>query len=149
MAHTVSALLALEIHRVLEDVEDRRDLLVRLWSMHRDRGPMLEAAFSRWKTLRSRELDALKPEVVVELDVFYSALESWLEYLRETEDMPLHLDVHWRQHHMHLVATGRRALELLDAPPRVEVPEADRDGRSFLEGFALQNTDLAVFTLEE
>lgn len=135
---SISSLLALEIERILADLEERRALLVELWSMHRSRWPQAEASFSRWRTLRSPQLDSLPAEVVVRIDDFYAALEDWLDYVRTTEDMPLHLDWNWRQHQARLVATGRRALEVLDAAPKTTVPEVDRDGRSFLEAFALR-----------
>ena len=106
MPNTVPALLALEIERVLRDVAERRVLLVELWGMHRQRAPMADAAFSRWKTLRSEELDQLAPHEVVRVDLFYLALEQWLDYLSTTEDMPLHLDNAWREHYAALAQTG-------------------------------------------
>ncbi len=133
MPTPIPALIAMEIERVLSDLDARRDMLVRMWAFHRDRWPLAEAAFSRWKTLRARQLDALSPRAAVEVDRFYEALEAWLAYVRTTEDMPLHLDWNWRQHHARLVATGRRALAVLDRPPTAPVPAADADGRSFLD----------------
>ena len=149
MSRAVSSLLALEIQRVVEDVDERRELLVRLWGMHRDRWPLAQTAFSRWKTLRSEQLDQLAPDVVVRVDAFYAALEDWLTYLETTEDMPLHLDWNWRQHHTQLAVTGRRALEVLDPPPTADVPEVDRDGRTFLEGFALRRRRATTAWTEE
>lgn len=121
---------------------------MRLWGMHRDRWPMAEAAFSRWRTLRAEQLDALAPHVVIRVDAFYEALEDWLGYLATTEDMPLHLDWSWRQHHTRLSVTGRRALEVLAPPPAVHVPDVDRDGRSFLEGFSVRRPPASTWTEE-
>ncbi len=138
MATNVSALLALEIQRVLEDFAERQALLVRLWSMHRDRAPMANIAFSRWKTLRTDQLDQLRPEVVVGVDAFYLALEEWLAYVATTEDMPLHLEHAWEVRRAILEETAEVALDLLGAAPSAPTPDADSDGRTFLEAFALK-----------
>lgn len=138
----VRALLALEIQRILHDVEERRALLVRLWGIYRHRQPALDAGFSRWQTLRARELDALRPELVVALDRFYVELDDWHRWAATTQEMPLHLDEHWGRRADRLHAAGTEALALLGPPPAPEPPEADRDGAPLLEGLLPRKKDV-------
>lgn len=130
----VRALLALELRRILHDLAERRELLVRLWGIYRHRGPQRDAGFSRWHTLRARELDALAPELVVALDRFYEELVDWQRWASTTEDMPLHFDAGWKRRLERLDAAGTAALALLGDPPLPEPPAADRDGAPLLEG---------------
>jgi len=134
----VHALLSLEITRVLSDLEARRALLVRLWSVHRDRWPLSDVAFSRWKTLRHAQLDVLRPDAAVAVDDFYETLEALQDYVATTVDMPLHLDWQLRAYLTRLSVTGRTALARLGPTPVVAVPDIDRDGETVLDGLLLE-----------
>jgi hypothetical protein len=137
-AARINALLALEIARVLSDLEARRALLVRVWGLHRDRWPLAEVAFSRWKTLRQPELDALSPDAAVAVDQFYETLESFVDYVSRTVDMPLHLNWQIRAYLARLTVTGNGAMALLGPPPNIPIPEVDADGVTVLDGLMLE-----------
>ena len=117
-------LLALEVRRVLEDVSARERLVVKVWSVHRHRWPMEEAAFSRWTTLRWPELSLLEMEESLALDAFYESLEAFRGYVRRTRDMPLHLEERYAELREDLHRTGQAMLTLLDAEGP-EVPASD------------------------
>ncbi len=106
-------LLALDIERILHQLEDRRDFLLDRWSFHRDRTPFLWTVFSRWPTLRYRQLQHLEPAVTLILDDFYEQLEAFRLYIRTTEDMPEALEEVYDEAHRTLASRGNRALEAL------------------------------------
>jgi len=118
-------LLALEVLRVMEDVSARRHLIVKVWSVHRHRWPMEEAAFSRWTTLRWPELSLLEMEESLALDAFYRALENFRGYVRRTRDMPLHLEEQYAELNDEIFRTGTAILDLLDIALPQPQPQAD------------------------
>ena len=96
--------------------------------------PLLEAAHSRWQTLRQPELDQLTAYQAVEVDGFYGALQRLVTYVRVTVDMPLHLDETLEVHLRVLQEQGLRALAALGQDLGDPRPEADRDGASVIDG---------------
>jgi hypothetical protein len=118
----------LEISRIVEDLEVRKEFLVQMWSMHRDRGPFLDTVSSRWNTLTFSDLAWLESEEVLVVETFYRELEEFRLYIRFTQDMPNMLSSRYEWMHRRLEAYGRMALERLGgapARPLVEFEEED------------------------
>lgn len=119
-------LVALEIARVVEDLSERREFLVQIWSLHRDRSPLLDTIFTRWRTISMTDLALLPSEAIVACDAFYRELEELKFYFQFTQDMPTTLDEVYIAALQRIVAVGELALSLLGgAPPRplVEIAE--------------------------
>lgn len=134
MDDPVPRLLAMEITRILRDLERRHEVLVRAWGLHRERWPFLDAAHARWKTLRQPQLDQLTALQAVEVDGFYAAHERMTQYVRTTVDMPLHLDETLEVYLNLLKEQGARALAALDQELPDPRPANDRDDASVIDG---------------
>lgn len=122
----LAPLIAVEIDRIVEDLEVRRAYLVELWGRCRDRGPFLDTVFSRWRSLDFRELAVLEVDVVMACEAFYRELDDLRLYFRFTEDMPATLDERIDGAMLRLSATGRHAIAGLGGVPErpmVEFPE--------------------------
>ncbi len=119
-------LIALEIDRVLDDLERRRDFLIEVWGHHRARAPFLDSTFSRFRTLGMQDLVLLD---VVELDLvsaFYRELGDLRLYLGHTEDMPRALTVRYDASLVRLQRLGDEALGALGgapSPPVIDLGE--------------------------
>lgn len=87
-AERVRKLLALEISRIVEDLDVRRDFLLDVWSVHRKREPFLDAVYSRWTTLGFPLLAELRTDEVAVVDAFYRELDEFRLYISYTQDMP-------------------------------------------------------------
>jgi hypothetical protein len=112
-------LIALEIVRVVEDLDARRETLVEWWSRFRDRAPLLDTVFSRWRTLAMADLALIDPDAIVACDTFYRELDELRLYFQFTQDMPTTLDERYTEALGRIVGYGQLALELLGgAPPR-------------------------------
>lgn len=110
-------LLALEIDRIVEDLELRRDFLLDTWSRHRDRGPFLDTVFSRWTTLSMTDLGLVEAEALLACESFYRELEDFRLYIRFTQDMPTTLADRYDVALQHLAAYGALAIERLGGAP--------------------------------
>jgi hypothetical protein len=122
-------LLALEIARILDDLESRRTFLLEVWSRHRDRGPLLDTVFSRWRTLSMTDLALIDSDAIVACDAFYRDLEELRLYFQFTQDMPTTLDVQYENAVEHIAASGALAVQLLGgAPERPLVEFAEEPG---------------------
>ena len=126
-AERLRKLLALEVARVLEDLELRRDLLLELWGRTRDRSIFLDTVHSRWKTLGFPELTLLETETVAALDTFFRELEELRFYFRFTEDMPVHLADTYELGIVRLEAVGRYAIDALGGVPELPMIEFPED----------------------
>lgn len=125
-AEKLRKLLALEISRIIEDLELRRDVLVELWGRTRDRGMFIDTVFSRWATLGFPDLLDLETDQVAAVDTFYRELHDLRFYFRFTEDMPAHLLDTYDLALRRLGAYGEHALEQLGGAPErpfIEFPE--------------------------
>ena len=90
-SHRATALrreVARDIHRIIEDLDFRREFLRDIWSVHRDRGPFIDTAVARWTELDASDLLHFTVTEVAQMDAFYRALADFQMYLRYTEDMP-------------------------------------------------------------
>ena len=119
-------LFVLEITRIMEDLEFRRDLLLEIWGRHRDRGPMIDTVFSRWSTLGFDDLALLDSELMVVLDAYYRELEELKLLFGYTEAMPTSLGelYDWRFERLSIVA--KDVIDKLGGPPeRPELPSFD------------------------
>ena len=92
-ADRLRLLLSMEIRRVTEDLERRRQLLVQVWGRQRVRVPFVETTFNRWTTLGFDDLTLLTTPEITSLDAFYRELDEVRLYLSYTEDMPRNLDL--------------------------------------------------------
>lgn len=87
-ATTLRNEVARDIHRIIEDLDFRREFLRDIWSAHRDRGPFIDTAVARWTELDANDLLHFSSDEVVKMDSFYRALADFQMYLRYTDDMP-------------------------------------------------------------
>lgn len=135
-------LLALEIHRIVEDLELRRSVLLELWGRTRDRGMFLDTVFSRWATLGFPDLLALEPQEVVLVDTFYRELHELRFYFRFTEDMPVTLSDTYDVGLIRLKGYGELVVEAFGGPPdrpMIEFPEDEPSSEEPTGLFALED----------
>lgn len=112
-------LLALEVERIIEDLEAREVLLLEVWSRHRDRGPFLDTLHTRWRSLSLPDMATLEGDQLVALESFYRELDDLTMYFRFTQDMPTTLSDVYADGLRRLRAYGDIALDALGgAPPR-------------------------------
>jgi len=126
------ALLALEISRIVDDLEQRKEFLVQMWSVHRKREPFLETVFSRWTTLNFEQLGYLDLEELVIVEGFYRELDEFRLYIRFTQDMPNMLSNRYDTLLKRLEAYGRLAIEALGGAPERPMVEIDDDDDDLL-----------------
>lgn len=110
-------LLALEVSRIVEDLDVRRSILVELWSRQRDRGPLLETVFSRWRTLSMIDLALVDADAMLACEAFYRELDDLRLYFQFTQDMPTTLEERYNEALMRITAYGRLAVGLLGGTP--------------------------------
>ena len=103
-------LLALEIHRVSDDLLRRRDLLLEVWGRHRSRSPFLDTTFQRYRTLAMGELLELESREIEVVESFYRELNDLRFYLAHTDDMPRALSMVLDSSLARLRAAARLAL---------------------------------------
>lgn len=116
-ARRLKTLLALEISRIVEDLISRRDFLVQMWSLHRDRTPFLETLSSRWSSLTMGELLNLEDEHLVAIEAFYREVDEFRLYIRFTQDMPVMLSGRYDWMTKRLESYGQQAVEHLGGAP--------------------------------
>ncbi len=121
------ALLALEISRIVDDLDVRKEFLIQMWSLHRQREPFLETVFSRWTTLDFTDLSLLSLEEVVVVESFYRELDEFRLYIRFTQDMPTMMTTRYGQLLVRLEAYGRKAVEVLGGAPERPLVEIDSE----------------------
>jgi len=134
-------LLALEVARIVEDLEAREEFLVDVWSRHRDRGPFIDTLHTRWRSLSLPDLATLDGDVLVALESFYRELDDLTMYFRFTQDMPTTLADTYRDGLRRLAAYAAIAIDALGGvPPRPMVEfedevddEAEVDGQLLAE----------------
>jgi hypothetical protein len=143
-------LLALEIHRITEDLSMREEWLVDTWNRHRDRGPFLDTLFSRYRTLSMTDLALLDPGALMSCEAFYRELEALRLYFRFTQDMPATLADRYRESLRRIRAYGQMALEALGGAPEqpvLEWPEGEEPPAD--AGELLATPQLAVVGSDE
>jgi hypothetical protein len=135
-------LIALEVSRIVEDLDVRKEFLIAMWSSHRDRAPFLETVYSRWNTLSFTDLACLELEEVVVIDTFFRELEEFRLYIRFTQDMPTMMSSRYDWMLRRLEGYGRLALEALGgAPERPLVEFEDEDPEVPLLRYAIPDPD--------
>lgn len=110
-------LLAMEIDRIVEDLEFRRDFLMDTWSRHRDRGPFLDTVFSRWRTIAMTDLALIDSSTMVACEAFYRELDDLRLYFQFTQDMPATMSERYDEGLKRVAAYGALAIELLGGAP--------------------------------
>ncbi len=121
-------LLALEVHRIMDDLSMREEWLVDTWNRHRDRGPFLDTIFSRYRTLTMTDLALLDSGALLACEAFYRELEALRLYFRFTQDMPATLADRYRESLRRIHAYGQMALDALGGAPEqpiVSWPEGE------------------------
>jgi len=137
-------LLALEVSRIVEDLEARRELLLEVWSRHRDRGPFVDTLHSRWRTLTMPDLATLDTEMVLHVEAFYRELDDLSLYFRFTQDMPTTLADAFDEGLLRLQAYGAMAIDALGGVPvrpLVEFAEDVDDDEIVVEADELRPAD--------
>lgn len=127
-AERVALLIAMEIARIVDDLEVRQAFLLDIWGRHRDRGPFLDSVFSRWGTLGFPELALLPGDALLKVEEFYRELEEFRLYLRFTEDMPTTMAESYRWQLRRLAGYGEQAVEALGGTPErplLDFPDTD------------------------
>ena len=127
-AEKLRKLLALEIDRIVEDLELRREVLLELWGRTRDRGMFIDTVFSRWASLGFPELLEIGTDEVAAVDTFYRELHELRFYFRFTEDMPVHMADAYDHALDRLRGYGGMAIERLGGAPErpfIEFPDED------------------------
>jgi hypothetical protein len=132
-AERLRRLVALEVARIVDGLESRRDFLLRMWGRHRDRQPFLDTIHNRWKTIGFPDLALLDPEEVAAVDGFFAKLDEFKLYVSYTQDMPTSMAERYDFAVERLRAWAEVALEQLGGAP--EGPSVfDSDDRA---GFLL------------
>lgn len=137
--------LALEVDRIVEDLEFRREVLLELWGKHRDRGMFLDTVHTRWASLGFPDLLELETNEVALLDTFYRELQELSFYFRFTEDMPVTMSVTYDMGLNRLKAYGELALEALGGPPErplIEFPEDEDEAADSAPAEAEDDPDI-------
>lgn len=114
-------LLAMEIDRIVEDMELRREFLLDTWSRHRDRGPFIDTVFNRWRTLSMVDLALIEADAMEACEAFYRELEDFQLYMQFTQDMPTTLAERYDIALKHIAAYGALAVERLGGAPELPI----------------------------
>lgn len=129
-AERVAYALALEIARIVDDLQLREVFLVEMWGRHRDRGPFLDTLFSRYATLGFAELALFPVDAIGKVDEFYRELEEFRLYVRFTEDMPTSIADAYRWQLRRLEAYAEQAVDALGGTPErplLDIPDEVED----------------------
>jgi hypothetical protein len=118
-------LLALEMSRIVEDLDARRDMLIEVWGRHRDRSPFIDTVHTRWRTVGLPDLATLPTDVLVAVESFYRELDDLTLYFRFTQDMPTTLADAYDDGLRRLSAYAALALEALGGAPKRPLVEFD------------------------
>ena len=113
----IEHLIKLEISRILDDLDLRRDFLIDVWSKPRDRGPFLDTIANRWSGLGFADLVFLEPQNATILDTFYREIHEFRFYLMFTEEMPTTLARTYDEYAERITEIGKIALDALGGPP--------------------------------
>lgn len=111
----VAYMLSLEVRRIVEDLELRMSLLVRVWSKMRSRQPLLNLLRCRFERVRPDDLLLLPMECMDLLDQFYRQLDEFRLYLQVTEDMPTALEIRYLHYQSVLTKISHSLLGRLNA----------------------------------
>ena len=125
-------LLALEVARIVDDLEIRRDFLVQMWSKHRDRSPFVDTVHNRWKTVGFPDLSALDVETVATVDAFFRKVDEFKLYVCYTQDMPTTMGKRYDFAVERLRAYGEAALDSLGGVPTLADDLDDPDRASLM-----------------
>lgn len=110
-------LLAMELDRIVTDLEWRKGFLLEVWSRHRDRGPFLDTVFSRWRTLALSDLALMEIETVTACEAFYRELDELRMYFQFTQDMPTTMESRYDEATVRIRAYANLAIQLLGGVP--------------------------------
>lgn len=135
-ADRLRRLSALEIARIVDDLQKRRDFLLRMWSKHRDRRPFLDTIHNRWKTVGFPDLALLDPDEVAVVDGFFAKVDEFKLYMSYTQDMPTTLTDRYDFVVRRLETWAEAALDALGVEPERPVVVEEEDREAFLLSLA-------------
>jgi hypothetical protein len=81
-------LIALDADGVMRRLEERKDEMIAMFSLHRDREPLLSPLRSWVPSASFQELAQLSTEQQTAVSAFYEVLDALRWYFRYTNDMP-------------------------------------------------------------
>lgn len=136
-AERLRRLLALEIARIVDDLELRRDFLVRMWSKHRDRQPFLDSVFHRWRSVGFPDLAEFETDQVVAIDAFFRKVDEFRLYACYTQDMPTGLSDRLDSVIGRLRTLGEAAIDALGGLPERPAVLDDETREGFLLAFPM------------
>ena len=135
-------LIALDARALMARLEARKDDMIAMFSLHRDREPLLSPLRSWVPSASFQDMAVLSPREQGAVAAFYEALDSLRWYFRYTSDMPgaaqrsfaLHRKALRAAHEALCVALGPRVPEVVEAvateaPPVAKEPARPRRRR--------------------
>lgn len=84
----IASIIYRELRRIVFEIEDRRDILFKLWSKERVRAPLLRVLRNRYDEIKVESLMLFPSSLLAEIDSFYMLLDKFIFYVSYTEDMP-------------------------------------------------------------
>ena len=139
-AERLRRLIALEVARIVDGLESRRDFLLQMWGRHRDRQPFLDTIHNRWKTIGFPDLALLEVDEVAVIDGFFAKLDEFKLYISYTQDMPTTLTERYDFAVERLRAWAEITLEGIGGPPQRSDVFDSEDRAGFL--LSLPNEDV-------
>lgn len=121
----VRNLVALDAAALMSRIAARAGEMVGLFSLHRDREPLLTPLRSRLPEMSFRELSLLSAREQRAVSLFVEELEALRWYFRYTADMPSTAEQRFRQHRRGLEACYEQLVAAVGAP-RADEPEPSR-----------------------
>lgn len=138
-------LIALDADGVVKRLDERKDEMIAMFSLHRDREPLLSPLHSWVPSATFQELSLLSTRQQTAVTAFYEVLDGLRWYFRYTNDMPGTAQQVFAHHRKKLVAAHARLCEALGpaaslpaptesevvppAPPEKKKPRAGRRPR--------------------
>ena len=89
---SILTLLRVDAQRLFERIKYRRPEYMQIFSAKRTRDHFGRIFQNRYESTQVSDLKHCSPEVIVELDRFYTKIDDLRWYLETTEDMPATLD---------------------------------------------------------
>lgn len=119
---SVAQQLAVEIRRVVDDLETQRLFLLEFWTRYRDRTPLLDTLTATWRTRDVRDLLELDDDQITACDAFFREAARYRQYVDTTEDMPLTFTDRYDAATHRLVRLAEEAIPRLGGVPEPAEP---------------------------
>jgi len=117
----ITAIIYREIKRIIFDIEDRKDILFKLWTKERLRTPLLRVLRNRYDDMKFEYLIKLPKDLAIFTDDFYNFLDKFIFYISYTEDMPHTMQENFNIYTKELIIKANTLLkELLKTNPSLK-----------------------------